>query len=203
MLAHLSVHNVVDNLFVQGMVLQVGLWLTLAQIRLKSKNDWSTVLSALQSLPISEANRREVKRFVKFAMVGTAGMITHLTIWPTSLTLGLHFPDALANAIGFVVAVVQNYFLNYRWTFGDRRYTTTKSRWLQVSQFAIVSVVGLGINAIVREIVSYIMHPIWLSLLPDVMVAEVINYNFSIAAAIGVVLFWNFAINRLWTFRNT
>lgn len=30
MLAHLSVHNVVDNLFVQGMVIQVGLWLTLA-----------------------------------------------------------------------------------------------------------------------------------------------------------------------------
>ena len=30
MLIHLSVHNVVDNLFVQGMVLQVGLWLILA-----------------------------------------------------------------------------------------------------------------------------------------------------------------------------
>jgi O-antigen ligase len=29
-LVHLSVHNVVDNLFVQGMVLQVGLWLALA-----------------------------------------------------------------------------------------------------------------------------------------------------------------------------
>jgi putative flippase GtrA len=160
------------------------------------------VLSALQSLPISETNRREVKRFVKFAMVGAAGMITHLTL-ANIFNFGLHFPDALANAIGFVVAVVQNYFLNYRWTFGDRRYTTTKSRWLQVSQFAIVSIVGLGINAIVREIVSYFMHPIWLSLLPDPMVAEVINYNFSIAAAIGVVLFWNFAINRLWTFRNS
>ena len=160
------------------------------------------MLSALQSLPISEANRREVKRFVKFAMVGAAGMITHLTL-ANIFNFGLHFPDALANAIGFVVAVIQNYFLNYRWTFGDHRDTTTKSRWLQVSQFTIVSVVGLGINAIVREIVSYIMHPIWLSLLPDVMVAEVINYNFSIAAAIGVVLFWNFAINRLWTFRNT
>lgn len=135
-------------------------------------------------------------------MVGAAGMITHLTL-ANIFNFGLHFPDALANAIGFVVAVVQNYFLNYRWTFGDRRYTTTKSRWLQVSQFAIVSIVGLGINAIVREIVSYFMHPIWLSLLPDPMVAEVINYNFSIAAAIGVVLFWNFAINRLWTFRNS
>jgi O-antigen ligase len=29
---HLSVHNMVDNLFVQGMVLQVGLWLALAHV---------------------------------------------------------------------------------------------------------------------------------------------------------------------------
>ena len=135
-------------------------------------------------------------------MVGTAGMITHLTL-ANIFNFGLHFPDAGANAIGFITAVFQNYFLNYRWTFGDRRYTTTKSRWLQISQFAIVSFVGLGINAIVREIVSYVMHPIWLSLLHDAVITEVINYNFSIAAAIAVVLFWNFAINRLWTFRNS
>jgi O-antigen ligase len=31
-LVHLCVHNVVDNLFVQGMVLQVGLWLALAHV---------------------------------------------------------------------------------------------------------------------------------------------------------------------------
>jgi O-antigen ligase len=31
-LVHLSVHNVVDNLFVQGMVLQVGFWLALAHV---------------------------------------------------------------------------------------------------------------------------------------------------------------------------
>lgn len=143
----------------------------------------------------------KVKRFVKFAMVGTAGMITHLTL-ANIFNFGLHFPDAAANAIGFITAVFQNYFLNYRWKFfGDHRYTTTKSRWLQVSQFAVVSFIGLGINTIVREIVSYFMHPLWLSLLHDSAIAEVINYNFSIAAAIGVVLFWNFVVNRLWTFR--
>ena len=30
-LVHLSVHNLVDNLFVQGMVLHIGLWLVLAE----------------------------------------------------------------------------------------------------------------------------------------------------------------------------
>jgi putative flippase GtrA len=160
------------------------------------------VLSALQSLPISETNRREAKRFVKFAMVGTAGMLTHLTI-ANILNFGFHFPDTLANTIGFLTAVLQNYLLNYRWTFADRRYTTTKARWLQVSQFAVVSIVGLGINTVVREIVSHVLYPFWQSVLHNPVVAEVVNYNFSIAVAIGVVLFWNFVVNRLWTFRNS
>jgi putative flippase GtrA len=29
----------------------------------------------------------------------------------------------------------------------------------------------------------------------------VISYNFAKAFAIGVVLFWNFTANRLWTYR--
>lgn len=64
----------------------------------------------------------------------------------------------------------------------------TKARWLQASQFALVSLVGLGINALVREIVSFIFYPIWMAIFPNPMVAEVVNYNFSIIAAIGVVL---------------
>jgi O-antigen ligase len=41
-LVHLSVHNLVDNLFVQGMVLQVGLWLTVAHIDHTARNEhWS------------------------------------------------------------------------------------------------------------------------------------------------------------------
>ena len=158
-------------------------------------------MSALQSLPISETNRREAKRFVKFAMVGVAGMITHLTI-ANILNFGFHFPDGVANAIGFTTAVFQNYALNYRWTFRDKRYTTSKTRWVQAGQFAIVSFIGLGINAVVREIVSLVMHPIWQQIFNNPVVADVVNYNFSIAAAIGVVLFWNFFVNRLWTFRS-
>lgn len=167
----------------------------------QTNNHWSIVLSALSSLPISETNRREVKRFAKFAIVGVAGTITHLTI-ANVLNFGFHFPDATANAIGFMTAVLQNYLLNYNWTFADRRDTTTKSRWLQVSQFFVVSIIGLGINTIVREIVSHLLYPFWQTVFHNPMVAEVVNYNFSIAVAIGVVLFWNFVVNRLWTFRN-
>jgi putative flippase GtrA len=158
-------------------------------------------LSALQSLPISETNRREMKRFVKFAIVGVAGMFTHLTL-ANLFNFGLHFPDATANAIGFMTAVVQNYLLNYSWTFRDQQSSRTKARWVQAGQFVVVSLVGLVINSLVRELVSYLLHPFWLAAIPDAAIAEIVNYNFSIIAAIGVVLFWNFAVNRLWTFRN-
>lgn len=158
-------------------------------------------MSALHSLPLSDTNRREVKRFVKFAMVGAAGMVTHLML-ANLFNFGLHFPDALANAIGFIAAVVQNYLLNYSWTFRDKQSSRTKALWVQASQFATVSLVGLAINALVREIVSFLFHPFWVTVIQDPMVAEIVNYNFSIMAAIGVVLFWNFAANRLWTFRN-
>jgi putative flippase GtrA len=167
----------------------------------QTNNHWSIVLSALSSLPISETNRREVKRFAKFATVGVAGMVTHLTI-ANVLNFGFHFPDATANAVGFMTAVLQNYLLNYNWTFADRRYTTTKARWVQVSQFFVVSIIGLGINTIVREVVSHLLYPFWQTIFHNPMMAEVVNYNFSIAVAIGVVLFWNFIVNRLWTFRN-
>jgi putative flippase GtrA len=155
----------------------------------------------MQSVSLSDINRREVKRFVKFGIVGTAGMVTHLTL-ANIFNFGLHYPDAVANAIGFIFAVIQNYLLNYSWTFSDKQSARTKSRLVQAGQFAVVSLVGLGINSLVREIVSYILHPIWLSLIDNHVIAEIVNYNFSIAVAIGVVLFWNFAVNRLWTFRN-
>lgn len=157
-------------------------------------------MSALQSLAISETNRREAKRFIKFAMVGIAGTITHLTI-ANLLNFGFHFPDALANSLGFITAVFQNFALNYRWTFRDKR--NHKSRWVQAGQFMIVSFVGLGINAVVREIASILFTPFWHSVIHNPTLADVVSYNFSIAVAIGVVLFWNFVVNRLWTFRGS
>lgn len=155
----------------------------------------------MHSLSINDSHRREVKRFLKFALVGIAGMVTHLTI-ANILNFGLHVPDAVANSAGFIAAVIQNYLLNYAWTFRDTQASRTKARWLQASQFALVSIVGLAINALVREIVSIVFTPLWFALISDPVVAEVVSYNFSIITAIGVVLFWNFAANRLWTFRN-
>ncbi|GIK72163.1 MAG: hypothetical protein BroJett021_11510 [Chloroflexota bacterium] len=154
-------------------------------------------MSALQSLPLSDSNRREVKRFVKFAMVGTAGMVTHMIIF-NILMLGLRLDPRLANAVGFIAAVVQNFTLNRRWTFPESR---SRDPGAQLGQFAIVSVIGLMINSAVFWVVSHTLESFWDGLIPAPTLAHALNNNFALATAIGVVLFWNFTVNRLWTFR--
>ncbi len=155
-------------------------------------------MSAFSSVPLNESNRREVKRFVKFALVGTAGMVTHMTIF-NILMLGLSVDPRVANAIGFSTAVIQNFSLNRTWTFPESR---SRKAGAQLGQFAIISLIGLAINSLVFSVVSHFLEPVWATIIADPALAHAINNNFALATAIGVVLFWNFTANRLWTFRN-
>jgi putative flippase GtrA len=94
--------------------------------------------------------------------------------------------------------VIQNFQLNRRWTFPESRSRRASA---QLGQFALVSVVGLAISFGVFWSVSHLLDRFWERLIADPTLAHVISNNFALATAIGVVLFWNFTANRLWTFR--
>ncbi len=145
------------------------------------------------------SNRREVKLFVKFATVGAAGALTHFTIFNVLLQL-LRFSTYVANTFGFGAAVLQNFLLNRTWTFAEKRGNTARS---QLIQFIVVSVLGLLINMGVLALVRYALMPFWQELfVTQPKTAALVGDNVALAVAIGVVMFWNFAINRLWTFRH-
>jgi putative flippase GtrA len=135
-----------------------------------------------------EHRPKEFVRFLKFAIVGAIGMVVDLT----TLTLArewLHLPLELAVGIGFTVAVLSNFTWNRLWTFPESRNRPIAG---QLIQFVVVNVVGLGIN----EIVVLGLHPIFSLVLPDppaYLAAKIV--------AIGIVLFWNYFINRKWTYR--
>src|SRR5262245_31587522 len=93
----------------------------------------------------ARSNKKEVKRFVKFALVGAAGSITDFAVL-NFLVLVAGFPLILANACSFSAAVLQNFFLNRRWTFPESRERHASG---QIARFALVSIVGLGINQVV------------------------------------------------------
>ncbi len=137
----------------------------------------------------TDEGRREVERFVKFALVGTLGMVIDLsTLNVLHGLLGWHL--LIANSISFTAAVISNFTWNRLWTFPETRHRPVAP---QLAQFATVSVIGLGLN-------NLVLWQVYRLLLP--FVSTPWNYNAAKMFAIGVVLFWNFGANRLWTFRN-
>lgn len=142
-------------------------------------------------------NGKETKRFVKFAFVGALGSVTDFTILNLLIKLA-GFPSGIANGAGFCAAVLQNFLLNRYWTYPESRVRNTHQ---QMAKFALVSVVGFGINYLVFEFFDELLRPYWVEWLSSADLGFTVSYNTAKLFAIGVVLFWNFAANRLWTFK--
>jgi putative flippase GtrA len=150
-----------------------------------------------QAWAFARTNRKEVKRFAKFATVGAAGAMTHFALLNILVQLA-GLSERLANPFGFGAAVAQNFFFNRRWTFPESRQ---RHAGRQLVQFAVVSVIGLMINQVVFLTVHHLLEPYWMRLVVQERLGHALSYNFALAVAIGVVLFWNFTANRLWTYR--
>ena len=131
----------------------------------------------------------EAVRFIKFALVGALGMAVDLSILNVLHGIvGLHL--LVANSISFSAAVVSNFTWNRLWTFPETRDRPVHT---QLAQFATVSVIGLGLNNLILWQLYQIFRP---------HLGPPWNYNAAKILAIGVVLFWNFGVNRVWTFRD-
>ena len=154
-------------------------------------------LSGAKLLPPGSRRRKETKRFVKFAFVGALGAVTDVTIL-NLLIVFAGFPSNLANGTGFCAAVLQNFLLNRWWTYPESRIGNSR---LQMAKFALVSVVGLGINQLVFGFSDELLRPYWIDWLSSAELGFTLSYNSAKLFAIGVVMFWNFAANRLWTFK--
>jgi putative flippase GtrA len=131
---------------------------------------------------------KEFNRFAKFAIVGALGAIIDFGL--LNLMRGVFGWDLLwANTFSVSVAILSNFTWNRYWTFPESR---SRKKRIQLPQFALVNLIGLIINnAIVLGIDAILVS----------QVGEPWSYNIAKAVAIGVVLFWNFGVNRLWTYR--
>ena len=133
-------------------------------------------------------NRRELLRFTKFAIVGSIGAVVDFIVLNVMhLVVGL---DLLpSNIISFTLAVLSNFTWNRLWTFPESQ---ARPLGLQLLQFALVNVIGLAINtAVLLSLNHYVFRPL----------IGPFGYNIAKAFAILIVLFWNFTINRLWTYK--
>ena len=150
-------------------------------------------------------NPKELERFIKFAIVGIIGAVVDFTILNimksvferVGLAEGVGGPLnthqiqlIAANIISFSAAVVSNFTWNRLWTFPESRERPIGP---QLASFAVVNIVGLGINTVLLVVMDrYVFQN---------FVGVRMSYNLAKAFAIGVVLFWNFGVNRIWTYR--
>jgi len=135
---------------------------------------------------LARTNRAEMGRFIKFAIVGTIGAVGDFGI----LNLGIQvfgLAKWLANTFSFSAAVISNFTWNRLWTYPESR---SEPLFRQLGQFALVNLVGYAINQAVFLSLDRYVFTDW----------GAWGYNASKAIAIGIVLFWNFGINRIWTY---
>ena len=144
------------------------------------------------------SNSKELTRFLRFAVVGTIGALVDFGIL-FLLHAILGWPLALSNTISFTSAVISNFIWNRHWTYPDSR---TKPITAQLGQFFVVNIAGWAINT---GILLALNGPLTnlaetLPVVATAGTAHNLGYNAAKVLATGVVMFWNFFINRIWTY---
>lgn len=149
------------------------------------------------------SNPIERLRFIRFAVVGFIGAIIDFSVYNFIITY-VHSPIIIAGSFSFIAAVLSNYTLNRLWTYRESR---SKRVVRQLLEFTLVSLVGLLIRiptlAIMEPLVNnFITHLKDVSWMPDLLPADFLINNITLAVTIIIVLFWNFFANRYWTFND-
>jgi putative flippase GtrA len=144
-------------------------------------------------------NPRERARFLRFATVGFIGAVVDFGVFNLLATV-LGLPVVLSSVLSFLAAILSNFTWNRYWTYPDSR---TKAISHQLLQFSVVSVVGLAIRTPIVALLERTLGQMFtrLSILSvGPIPAKVIGNNIALATAVLVVMFWNFFVNRYWTY---
>ena len=129
--------------------------------------------------------RRGVRQFVKFGIVGASGFLVNLLAFtllqvPFSVILRERYYYAMFS-IAFLAGGVSNYFLNRIWTF-----RSTGHAFREGAQFLTVSIVALCFSLLVSYLAAPSLgkgHKLWF-----------------VSTCAGIVV--NFFANKYWTFRS-
>lgn len=174
--------------------------------RVESWSEWLGRLPVLGRLYTKfREHPTELVRFLKFSVVGAFGAVVDFTLLNLMKSVFEHvslgvgwssvvpphqIQEVAANIISFSAAVLSNFTWNRLWTFPESR---KRPLGTQLLQFSAVNVLGLVINTGVLLVMDRYVFQHFFSVR--------MSMNLAKAFAIGVVLFWNFGVNRIWTYR--
>lgn len=145
------------------------------------------------------SDSKERGRFFRFAIVGTLGAGIDFGV----MNLLSHFTNmalVYAGTISFTCAVISNFIWNRLWTYPESR---SRPLFGQLSMFFLVNLAGV----VIRIPTLHYLEPPLLRFFENIfhtsyVKAEFFAKNLTLAAAVGIVMLWNFFVNRYWTYND-
>jgi len=142
---------------------------------------------------------RERLRFLKFATVGAIGSIIDIGVM-NLLTHLFGMRLVYAGSFSFICAVFSNFTLNRHWTYPDSR---SRPLLHQLAMFFLVNSIGIAI----RIPTLHFVEPVLAKGIENMVhlshnTSESLAKNGTLLLAIGIVMIWNFFINRYWTYND-
>ena len=155
---------------------------------------------------LAKERRQDVVRFLKFSVVGVIGTAIDFGIFNLLHNI-LGWNRVLSNTCSVTTAIVNNYLWNLYWVYPETRGRQNAKKFVQ---FVVVSISAWALNTGIlwsserwlfgtRGLFSGLVGSAAQMLGAE---HEVLSSNTAKVLATGIVLFWNFFANRLWTFRD-
>lgn len=144
----------------------------------------------------------EIKRFSKFLVVGAVGFVVDFGVYNLLLLAvpGKVVSPPVASILSLVCAICSNFTFNHFWVYPDAH---GRSILLQFAQFFLVSVTIALLRAPLIALTHVPLGELARSLLGvSAQVAEVMGNNLALIVTVIIGLFWNFFVNRFWTYRH-
>ena len=131
-------------------------------------------------------NHTEIKRFVKFGIVGGSGILVNMGfLWFFTEVVGFYY--LLSSVLAIALAMISNFIWNDLWTWHDRGKSGIKAYFIRMFKFCLVSsVAGYIGNLGILWILTHYFNLYYL-----------ISNLFGIA--VGTIL--NYLLNNYWTFK--
>lgn len=139
------------------------------------------IINLIQRSLKDSTDKTHIQLFRYLFVGGAAFIVDFLSLFILTDFFGIYY--LISAAIAFLLGLIANYFLSISWVFNKRKL---KNRHIEFGMFAIIGIIGLGLNEIF----------IWF-FTQDLQVYYLISKIF---AAI-IILFWNFFARKYILFR--
>lgn len=153
---------------------------------------------------------KEHKRFVKFAVVGISGTVVDFgffnfftfifNLFSEKFSTNVDFV-LLSSMFSFVIAVFNNYFWNRNWTYPESKQFSHSDQFFK---FGVVSIIGLIIRTPLFAVIKGPIIDYSKNIIPSnfFISPDTVGKNIALAIVVIIVLFWNYFVNRFWTYRH-